>query len=70
MRSALGHNQTHAPQQKAPLLNDLVGPLKERLRDRQAKRFRGLEVDDQFDFGWQLDRQIARLRASQDEIDV
>src|SRR5262249_56413020 len=33
----------------------------ERLRHTEAERFCGLEVDDQFEFGRQLDRQIGGL---------
>ena len=33
------------------LLDDLVGPEQERLRDRQAERLGRLEVDDQLELG-------------------
>src|SRR5476651_927398 len=39
------------------LLYHLVGAAEQRQRDRQAKRLRGLEIDDQFDFGRLLDRE-------------
>src|SRR5262249_53534979 len=41
-------------------------------RDRwvETKRLRGLEIDDQLEFGGLLDRQIARLFAPEDAIDV
>jgi len=54
----------------APSFADLVGSLKERFRDRQTKCLRSFEVDDQFELGRELDRQIAGFRAPQDEIDV
>src|SRR5262249_40639420 len=36
----------------------------------ETKRLRGLEIDDQLEFGGLLDRQIARLVAPEDAIDV
>jgi hypothetical protein len=39
------------------LLDDLVSPDEDGLRDRQAERIGGLEVDDQLEFGrraWRL----------------
>ena len=54
----------------APSFDDLVGSLKERFGDRQAECLRGLEVDNQFEFGRELDGQVAGFRAPQDEIDV
>ena len=41
-------------------LDHLVGTQQERLGNRQTERLRGLEVDHQFKFRWQLDRQIGR----------
>ena len=35
-----------------PLLDHLVRRSQQRLRDGEAERFGGLEVDDQIDFGW------------------
>jgi hypothetical protein len=33
------------------LFDYFIGALQERLRDSEAKRLRGLEVDDQLEFG-------------------
>jgi hypothetical protein len=33
------------------LFDHLIGALQERLRDGEAKRLRGLEIDDQLEFG-------------------
>src|SRR5512143_479410 len=44
--------------------------MEERRRNRQAERLGGLQVDKQFESGRLLDRKIARVRASQDLIDV
>src|SRR5213594_3627521 len=51
-------------------LDDLVGSDQERLRDRQAQRPGGLEIDDQLELGWLLDGEVARLRTFQDSIHV
>ena len=42
----------------------------ERLRDRQAERLRGLEVDDQLEFRRLLDGEIGRLAAFEDSVNV
>ena len=47
-RSAPGHNQTHAPQQKG-LFDHLIGAGEQRGRHRQAQRLGGLEIDREFD---------------------
>src|SRR5437764_11539271 len=52
------------------LLDDLVGPLEQRLRDGEPERFGGLEVDDQLELGGLLDGKIAGLRALEDLIHV
>jgi hypothetical protein len=36
----------------------VVGSEEQRGRDRQAERFRGLEVDDQLELRWLLDRPV------------
>src|SRR5882672_10530190 len=54
----------------AALLDYLIRPLEERLRDRQAKGLRGLEVDHRLVLGGLLDRQIAGLGAFEDLIHV
>src|SRR5215813_4039839 len=48
------------------LLDDLVRTAQHRLRDRQAKGLRRLEVDDQLELGGLLDWQISGLGSSQD----
>ena len=45
------------------LLDHLVGATKERQRHGDAKHLCGFEVDEQFDFGGLLDRQVHRLFA-------
>src|SRR5882724_2866496 len=49
--------------------NDLIRPLQQRLRDVQAERLRGLEVDDQLKLRRLLDGQVARLGALEDLVD-
>jgi hypothetical protein len=60
----------HAPQQTTSLLNHLVGAGEQRDGRVEAQRLGSLEIDDQLEFGGLLDRQIARLFASEDAIDV
>src|SRR5205809_822163 len=50
------------------LLNDLIRPPQQRLRDRQAKRFGRLEVDDQLEVRWLLDGEVGGLRALQNSV--
>jgi hypothetical protein len=45
------------------LLDDLVRPQQERLRDRQAERLGGLEVDDQLELRGLLDGEVGGLCA-------
>src|SRR6266851_10531837 len=51
-------------------LDDLIGPQEERLRDRQAERLRGLEVDDQLELRRLLDRNIGRPSALQNLVHI
>src|SRR5262249_61974608 len=46
-----------------PSLDDLVGPHKEGLRDRQPKGLRGLQINDQLELSWLLDWEIGGLGA-------
>ena len=45
------------------LLNHLIRPRQYRLRDRQAERLGGLEIDHQLEFRGLLHRQVGRLGA-------
>jgi hypothetical protein len=51
-------------------LDDLVSAGEEHRRERQAERLRGLQIDDQLEFGRPLDRQICRLGAFEDLVDI
>jgi hypothetical protein len=54
--------------QKAASFDHLVSADKEQWRDSQAKRTRGLQIDDKVELGRKLDRQIAGFRAFEDLI--
>jgi len=55
---------------KVSLLDDLVGEREELVGYREAKRLGGGQVDDEFEFGWLLDRDVACLRAVQNFVNV
>ena len=59
-----------ALRQPSKLFEHFVGTQKERFRYRQAKCFRGLEIDDELKLRWILYRQVGRLRASQYAVHV
>jgi hypothetical protein len=50
-------------------LNHLIGSGQQRFRDCEAKGLGGLQVDDQFEFGWKLDWQLAHFGTAQDVVD-
>jgi hypothetical protein len=52
------------------LFDHLVDTHQEGFRDHQRERFRGLEIDDQFDPGRLLDWKIGWLSALEDLIDL
>ena len=56
--SALGQKQTFRGS-----LDQLVGALLDVKRNVESERLGGLEIDDQLEFGRQLNRKIARLLA-------
>ena len=52
------------------LFDHLVGAGEQRRRHFQAKRLGGLEIDGQFVFGGHLHRQVGRLLAPENAVDV
>ena len=62
--AALIHDDAELCQpESATSFDDLVGAGEERLRDGEAERLGGLQVDHQLEFGRLLDRQVAGLCA-------
>ncbi len=51
------------------LLDHLVGPQQQRLRDREPERLRSLRVDDQLELDWLLDRKVGGFCALEDFVD-
>jgi hypothetical protein len=58
------------PASSAALLDHLVGTAKQREREGDAERLGRLQVDDELDFGWLLDRQVGRLVALENPADI
>src|SRR5215472_1506448 len=54
----------------ASLLDHLIRPQEERLRDRQSEGLGGLEVDDELELGGLLYREVAGLRPLQNLVHV
>jgi hypothetical protein len=54
----------------ASLFDHLVGAQEEISTDRQSERSRCFEIDDKLEFGGLLNRQVGRLRAFQNLVDV
>jgi hypothetical protein len=68
--SALGQKQTHAAQQKWSLFDHLVGASEHRVRHGETKRLGRLQINRQIVLGWRLHRQVGRLLALENTIDV
>ena len=61
----------HPQVRRAPALFDhLVGAQQNRWGYRKPERRGGLAVHDHLEFCWKLHREIARLLAAQDAIDI
>src|SRR5258707_13454206 len=52
------------------LFDHLVGAPQKHGRHVEADRLGGLQVDDKLELGRKLNRQIVRLRAAQDAVDI
>src|SRR5215475_676223 len=51
-------------------LDDFIRPLQQRRRDREPQRLRGLEVDQQLELRWLLDREVGGLGTLEDLVHV
>src|SRR5258708_32850141 len=77
-RTQVGHRamsvscqqETPAPQQTAFLIDHLSGSRQQRWGDRQVESLRRLEIDNQFVVSRSLNRQVGRLLALQDTINI
>src|SRR5215218_9223165 len=58
------------PQTPAASFDHLVGAQEKLSRDFDAKRLGGLQVEHELEVGRRLDRQLARLCASEDAVDI
>src|SRR6516162_6602068 len=68
--SALCQKQTFWAAADMSLFDHLVGDGNQRRRDLEAKRFRRLEINDQFECCWLLNRQVGRIGTLDDLVDV
>src|SRR5262249_54089270 len=68
-RSAVWHSDA-ARGPSTPSLDYLVSTQQKRLWNRQAERLGGCNVDDEIELRRLLDRDVARLRATQNLIDI
>ena len=57
-------------QQQCCSFDHLIGSCEQRRRHCETKRLRGLEIDRQFVFGRCLHRQVGRLLAFEDAVDI
>src|SRR5215831_5908739 len=58
------------PPSRFTSLDHLVGEQQERLRDRQAERLGGGQVDDEIELGGLLDRDVTRLRPAENLVNI
>src|ERR1700730_16201091 len=62
--------RTHAPQQRAALLDHLVGTREKRRWHIDSKRLGGFEIDHQLELGWPLDWQLTGVCACKNPSDI
>src|SRR5207248_11004618 len=69
-RRSTGADGPQAAVRATPLLNHFVSAQQHGLRNREAERLGSLHVDDELELGRLFDRQIGRLRAFEDLVDI
>jgi len=57
------HPQTFTKAEVARLFDHLIGAGKQCWRDAEAERLRGLEIENELEFGGPFDRDVAGFRA-------
>jgi hypothetical protein len=55
---------------RGPLLNHLVGAGEQCARNRKAKLLGGLQIDDEFEFGRLVDRDVTRFGPVEDLVHI
>src|SRR5438128_2574601 len=68
-RAVSGRRPARRGTSDARSLDDLIRPQQQRLRNREAEGFGGLQINDELEFRWLLDRDFVRLRPAQNLVD-
>src|SRR5262249_9589921 len=69
IKTAVWHSDA-ARGPSTPSFDHLVGAQQEGIRDRQAERLGGGQIDDELESRWLLDRKFGRLRPAEKLVDI